>query len=71
MRKLLKRDAIQFKSPNEAMKYIRSGNRVVITGAAGEPQYLVRNMVENKHLYKNVELIQFMAMDEEPFFRMV
>lgn len=66
---MLKKDAIQFKSPYEAMKYIQSGNRVVITGAAGEPQYLVKNMVENKYLYKNVELIQFMAMDEEPFFQ--
>ena len=57
------------KNVNEAMKYIQSGNRVVITGAAGEPSYLVRGMVENKHLYKNLEIIQLMAMDTPLFLK--
>lgn len=65
--KLLEKDI--FKSHNEAMYYMQSGNRVVITGAAGEPRYLVKKMVENKHLYKGIEIIQFMAMEDEPFLQ--
>lgn len=45
------------KNVNETMKYIQSGNSVIITGAAGELSYLVLGMVENKHLYKNLEII--------------
>lgn len=66
---LLEKDVLQFVNPKDAMNCIQSGNRVVITGAAGEPQYLVKQMVENKHLYKNVEIIQFMAMGKAPFLQ--
>lgn len=59
----------QFANPKEAIKLIKSGNRVVIGGAAGEPYYLIKHMTTNKNLYKNVEIIQFMALNNVAFLQ--
>ena len=41
-------------SADEAMKLIKSGDRVVFAHAVAEPQILVDAMVANKHLYKDI-----------------
>ena len=38
----------------EAVKHIKSGNRVVIGHACGEPAHLVNARVDNAAAYKNV-----------------
>ncbi|MEL7650199.1 MAG: acetyl-CoA hydrolase/transferase C-terminal domain-containing protein [Sedimentibacter sp.] len=46
----------------EAVKKIKSNDRVVIGHAVGEPSYLVGKMVENKDQYENVEIVHMVAM---------
>ncbi len=46
----------------EAVNHIRSGDRVIIGHACGEPSYLVETMVANAKAYKNVELVHMVAM---------
>jgi 4-hydroxybutyrate CoA-transferase len=61
----------------EAVKRIKSGNRVVIGHAVGEPTHVIDAMVANKDAYKDVEIIHMVAMGKaayaqpgmEPHFR--
>lgn len=46
----------------EAVKKIKSGDRVVIGHAVGEPSHIVNTMVENKEMYENVEIVHMVAM---------
>lgn len=46
----------------EAVRKIKSGDRVVIGHAVGEPSYVIGKMVENKDEYENVELVHMVAM---------
>lgn len=46
----------------EAVKRIKSGDRVVLGHATGEPQVLVDAMVKNAAAYKNVEIIHMVPM---------
>lgn len=46
----------------EAVKKIKSNDRVVIGHAVGEPSYVVGKMVENKDQYENVEIVHMVAM---------
>lgn len=55
------------KSVEEAIKYIKSGDRVVLGHAVGEPMYVVDKLVENYKNYKDVEIVQLVAMGESRF----
>lgn len=46
----------------EAVNKIKSGDRVVVEHACGEPIYLVDKMVENAKAYKDVEIVHMVAM---------
>lgn len=46
----------------EAVSKIKSGDRVVLEHACGEPVYLVGKMVENAAAYQNVEIVHMVAM---------
>ena len=46
----------------EAVKHIRSGDRVVVGHACGEPSFLVDAMVSNAAAYRNVEIVHMVAM---------
>ncbi|HHY90173.1 MAG TPA: acetyl-CoA hydrolase/transferase family protein [Clostridiales bacterium] len=64
-------------SAEEAVKHIKSGDRVVLGHAVGEPLELVDAMVKNKDSYENVEIVHMVAMGKgeytapgmEPHFR--
>ncbi len=64
-------------SADEAVRQIRSGDRVVIAHAAGEPSHVVDAMVRNKEMYRDVEIVHMVAMGKadyaqpgmEPHFR--
>jgi 4-hydroxybutyrate CoA-transferase len=49
-------------SAEEAVKHIKSGNRVVLQHAAGEPLTIVDAMVKNKDAYKDVEIVHLVAL---------
>lgn len=49
-------------SAEEAVKHIKSGDRVVIGHAVGEPSFLVEAMVANASSYENVEIVHMVAM---------
>lgn len=49
-------------SADEAVTKIKSGNRVVIGHAVGEPTELINAMVANYEAYKDVELVHMVAM---------
>jgi len=47
---------------DEAVRHIKSGDRVVFGHAAGEPKVLVEALVRNASLYKNVEIVHMVAL---------
>ena len=49
-------------SAAEAVKHIKSGNRVVLGHACGEPQAIIQAMVDNAELYEGVEIVHMVAM---------
>lgn len=49
-------------TPEEAVKRIKSGDRVVLAHATGEPQTLVAAMVANASAYQDVEIVHLVAM---------
>ena len=51
-------------SADEAISYIRSGDRVVVGHAAGEPSYLVNKLAENYETYENVEIVHLVSLSE-------
>lgn len=49
-------------SAEDAVKKIKSGNRVVLGHCIGEPPALVEAMIENKNAYENIEIVHMVAM---------
>ena len=47
---------------DEAVAHIRSGNRVVVGHAVGEPCHLVSTMVQHAEDYRDVEIVHMVAM---------
>lgn len=62
----------------EAVSKIKSGDRVVLSHACAEPQYLVDTMVSNREHYRDVEIVQMVPMGKcrycepgmEPYFHL-
>ncbi|MEE9911736.1 MAG: 4-hydroxybutyrate CoA-transferase [Deltaproteobacteria bacterium] len=46
----------------EAVRHIRSGDRVVVGHACGSPETLIRAMVAGKEAYRDVEIVHMVAM---------
>lgn len=51
----------------EAVKKIKSNDRVVVGHACGEPAHLLNAMVENKDEYENVEIVHMVAMGKAKY----
>lgn len=52
----------QFVTAQEAVQHIKSGDRVVLAHSIGEPQTLVKAMVENYKAYEDVEICHLLAL---------
>ena len=50
----------------EAIKLIRSGQRVFISSSAGEPQYLVRGLAEAADRFADIEIVRLLSMESTP-----
>ena len=57
----------KLKTGEEAVKFIKSNDRVVLQHAVGEPMYLVDKMVENFKAYQDVEIVQLVSMGKSDF----
>jgi 4-hydroxybutyrate CoA-transferase len=51
----------------EAVKAIKSGNRVVVGHAYGQPQHLVNALIDNKDAYENVEIVHMVSLSPAPY----
>ena len=49
-------------TPEQAVQQIKSGQRVVVAHACGEPSIILDAMVANAAQYENVEIIHMVAM---------
>jgi acyl-CoA hydrolase/RimJ/RimL family protein N-acetyltransferase len=54
------------RSAPEAMQQIRSGQRVFIGSACGEPQALVRALAENARRFSGLEIVRMMSHESVP-----
>lgn len=54
-------------SVNEAVKKVKSGDRVVVGHACGEPQTLVQALTARYRELRNVEIIHMVAMGDSPY----
>lgn len=59
--------ASKLTTAEEAVKHIKSGDRVVTGHACGEPVALVDAMVANKDQYENVEIVHMVSMGKAAF----
>jgi acyl-CoA hydrolase len=55
-----------FKSAEEALSIIKSGDRVFIHGSAATPQFLVRKLAERAPELRNVEIVSISTYGEMP-----
>jgi acyl-CoA hydrolase/RimJ/RimL family protein N-acetyltransferase len=56
----------KMRSPEDAIQKIRSGQRVFIGSACGEPQALVRALVNNSHDFTGLEIVRMMSRETSP-----
>jgi acyl-CoA hydrolase len=49
-----------------AIRLIRSGQRVFIGSACGEPQELVRSLAENINFFTGLEIVRMMSQESAP-----
>ena len=54
-------------SAEEAVKKIKSGDRVSLAHAVGEPSYIVDAMVANRENYRNVEIVHMVPMGKAEY----
>jgi len=50
----------------DAIKHIRSGQRVFISSSAGEPQHLVRGLAEAADRLADIEIVRLLSMESVP-----
>ena len=48
-------------SAEEAVGHIKSGDRVIVAHACGEPSYIIDAMVANAAAYRNVEIVHMVS----------
>ena len=52
----------------EALKHIKSKDRVIFAHACGEPGYLVDKLVEVKENFRDVEIVHMVPMGPAEYF---
>src|SRR6188472_4162903 len=55
-----------YKTAEEALSIIKSGNRVFIQGSAATPQFLIRKLAECAPEHRNVEIVSITTYGKIP-----
>ncbi len=53
----------KLRTADEAVRMIRSGQRVFIGSSCGEPQHLVRALMDNANLFSDVEIVRLLSLE--------
>jgi acyl-CoA hydrolase/RimJ/RimL family protein N-acetyltransferase len=56
----------KLQSAEDAIRKIRSGQRVFIGSACGEPQALVRALVDHSHIFTGLEIVRMLSRETTP-----
>lgn len=56
----------KIKTADEAVRMIGSGQRVFIGSACGEPQHLVKALVDNANHFSDLEIMRLMSLESSP-----
>lgn len=56
-------------TPEEAVKHIKSGDRIILGLATGEPHSVVDAMLRNKDDYQNIEIVAMLSLGDSPWLR--
>ncbi|ETR69439.1 MAG: acetyl-CoA hydrolase/transferase [Candidatus Magnetoglobus multicellularis str. Araruama] len=54
------------KSAEDAIKMLPSGRRIFIGSSCGEPQYLVKTLVENATRFSDLEIVRLLSLESSP-----
>ena len=54
------------KSGHDAVRLIRSGQRVFIGSSCGEPQHLVRELADASNHFADLEIVRLMSLETTP-----
>lgn len=57
---------LNFKSAEEALNIIKSGDRVFVQGSAATPQYLIRKLAERAQALRGVEIVSITTLGDFP-----
>ena len=53
----------KLRTADEAVRMIRSGQRVFVGSSCGEPQYLVRALMDNANFFSDVEIVRLLSLE--------
>ncbi len=58
------------RSAGDALKLIRSGQRIFIGSSCGEPQHLVKSLIEMADQFADLEIVRLMSLENSPITRL-
>lgn len=58
------------RSAGEALTLIRSGQRIFIGSSCGEPQHLVKTLIEMADQFADLEIVRLMSLENSPITRL-
>ena len=53
----------KLRAADQAVRMIRSGQRVFIGSSCGEPQHLINALMDNAALYSDVEIVRLLSLE--------
>ena len=53
----------KLRTADEALRMIRSGQRVFIGSSCGEPQHLVNALLDNAQFFSDVEIVRLLSLE--------
>ena len=58
------------RTAEEALLMLKSGRRIFIGSSCGEPQYLVRTLVDHADHFSDIEIVRLMGLENSPITRL-
>ena len=60
---LIEKFKSKLRTADEAVRMIRSGQRVFIGSSCGEPQHLVNALMDNAKFFSDVEIVRLLSLE--------